>query len=61
MRVITAVVTPEGKVIIDAEGFVGPECSAVTEVISGALGDKEGELFKPEFYLTQNVDNRIRR
>src|SRR5262245_41380662 len=44
----TLTVSPSGEV--DASSFIGPGCADATEIIASALGQKQAEYCKPEFF-----------
>lgn len=42
-------ITPQGKVVVEGIGFVGPSCAPIIAKLTAALGVVEEEQRKPEF------------
>ena len=52
-RSIIIEVSPEGKITVRADGFIGPECEEVVRRMAEALGVIGREEHLPEFYLSE--------
>ena len=50
MAEVLITVRPDGKTTVEAEGWTGPTCAAITEPYRKALGHEIGAQNKPEFY-----------
>ena len=53
MKRIEVIVSPKGETRIESYGFEGTACRAATSQLERALGVKQGESLKPEFYANQ--------
>lgn len=51
-KTIKVLVTPDAKVTIEAEGFVGAECEKATKYLEEALGKTSGRKHKAEYRKT---------
>lgn len=51
VKEVTLLINPDGsKVDVDAEGFVGNECTEFMEPVMKALGEVEDSKKKPEYF-----------
>lgn len=53
MKTIDVIVSPVGETRIEAMGFVGSSCQDATRALETALGVRQGEQRKAEFYQSQ--------
>jgi len=52
-------VSPNGEIVVEAEGFQGKGCEAATKVIEEALGKPQTRVRKPEYWRqAQREQNR---
>ena len=54
MKNITIIVKPDGKAIVETIGFYGTSCREASQFLEQALGKRQAESFKPEYYTTIN-------
>lgn len=47
---LTIDITPDGGVVIEAQGYTGPECRKATEALEKALGKTTGERLTADFH-----------
>ena len=61
-KTITILITPKAEVSIDAVGFVGKECDAVTAALKKALGTEVAgsRVNKPEYHRQQEVKSEVK-
>ncbi len=58
---IEVIIDQDGKLNIDLKGFVGKECSSVSEKLLKALGAKVKQTKKKEYYQQKNkIQQKIR-
>ena len=55
MKTIEITVSPKGETKVETKGFSGSDCQAATRSIELALGARESESLKSEFYQQANV------
>ena len=55
MKNITIIVKPDGKTVVETTGFYGTSCKDASKFIEQALGERQTESFKPEYYT--NINN----
>ncbi len=53
MKRIEVTVSPQGESRIESYGFEGQSCLAATRNLEKALGAKQADTFKPEFYSSE--------
>lgn len=53
MKRIEITISPKGETRIETYGFEGGACRAATSQLERALGVKQNEALKPEFYANQ--------
>ena len=58
-QIIEVVVSTDGKVTIQTQGFTGSACKAATESLEKALGLKQSEKLTAEFYAPQTNQQRL--
>ena len=58
MKRIEIIVSPTGESRIETYGFSGEACRNATRQLEQALGAKQAETYKPEFYANQTVDTK---
>ena len=56
MKRIEIVVNPDGKTVIETEGFSGSSCQEATRFLEKALGERSGERLTGEFYQPQPIE-----
>lgn len=60
MKKVIVTITPEGKILVEAEGYTGNSCEEATKFLR-SLGTVTEEQKKPEYYeapmLTEEVRN----
>ena len=54
MKNIIIIVKPDGKAVVETTGFYGTSCREASKFIEQALGERQAESFKPEYYMTTN-------
>ena len=54
MTSITIIVKPDGKTVVETSGYYGTSCKDASRFIEQALGQKQTETIKPEYYSTTN-------
>ena len=54
MKNITIIVKPNGKAVVETTGFYGTSCKDASKFLEQALGKRQAESFKPEYYTTIN-------
>jgi hypothetical protein len=59
-RAIEVVVTPDGRVQIEAVGFSGPDCEKATAFLEQALGNAGPRHRKIEYYARRECTPRQR-
>ncbi len=52
-KIIEITVSPSGQTRIETKGFTGADCQAASRFIEQALGQRQSEQVKPEFYQVQ--------
>ena len=55
MKTIEITVSPKGETKVETKGFSGSDCQTATRSIEAALGARESESLKSEFYQQANV------
>jgi len=58
MPQIEITVDPMGGVTIEGQGFAGADCARATQAIREALGQQVEERRKPEYYETEQQEER---
>jgi hypothetical protein len=53
-KTIEIVVAPNGQTRVETKGFSGSECCQASQFIEQALGQRQHEQLKAEFYQAQN-------
>ena len=56
MKRIEVIISPKGESRIETHGFAGEACRAATKQLETALGAKQHETLKPEFYEQQSTN-----
>jgi hypothetical protein len=59
-KTIEIIVSPDGKLRVEAKGFVGAECREASRLIERALGQQTDEQLTGEFYATQTEQQPLR-
>jgi hypothetical protein len=59
-RTIEIIVSPIGKISIDAVGFKGPDCEQATRFLEEALGVVGQKIKKPEYHQRSTTRNQQR-
>lgn len=59
-RQIEIIITSTGEIQIDAVGFKGPDCEAVTQFLEEALGVLGKKVKKPEYHQQQQTGAKQR-
>jgi Protein of unknown function (DUF2997). len=54
MTSITIIVKPDGKTVVETTGYYGTSCKDASKFIEQALGQRQTETIKPEYYSTTN-------
>jgi hypothetical protein len=57
-KVIEVVVSPTGESRIETRGYSGSTCREATEALERALGTRSQEQLKPEFYESEQIQQR---
>lgn len=52
MKTIIIIIGPDGRSMLETAGFYGSSCKDASRFIEQALGQTQGETFKPEYHLT---------
>lgn len=50
MKTVTVTISPTGETKVEADGFTGSSCEAMTKPIEDALGVRSSNEYKPEFH-----------
>jgi len=58
IRRIHVRVSPNGEIVVEAEGFQGKGCEAATKAIEEALGKPRARVRKPEYWRQAQQQNR---
>ena len=59
MTSITIIVKPDGKTVVETTGYYGTSCKDASKFIEQALGQRQAETFKPEYYsITTNTSEQ---
>jgi hypothetical protein len=58
MKRIDVIVSVKGESRIETHGFSGKACQAATKQLESALGAKQQETLKPEFYEPQSTNTQ---
>lgn len=59
MKEIIVEIGPKGEVKIEAVGFVGNECKAITAALEEALGTVTDTVEKPEFHMARTATHAV--
>lgn len=59
MEELEITISDAGEVSIEAKGFVGEACEAVTKDLEGALGSVVDRRRKSEYYQQASQDQRL--
>jgi fructose-specific phosphotransferase system component IIB len=60
MKEIVVKIKPDGKVMVETNGFVGNECLLASKEIEEMLGIVKKEKKKPEFYIKNKQSIKMR-
>ena len=52
MTSITIIVKPDGKAVVETSGYYGTSCKDASKFLEQALGQRQTETLKPEYYST---------
>ncbi|TWU51154.1 DUF2997 domain-containing protein [Rubripirellula reticaptiva] len=61
MKTVTVIVSPEGASRVETNGFTGDQCRQASAFLEEALGLKENEQLKADFYKTEVRDQQQAR
>jgi len=53
-KTITLLISPEGKVKLETDGFIGSSCREASRFLEDALGTGTVERLKDEYFLEEN-------
>ena len=56
MTSVIITIKQDGKAVVEAVGYYGTSCKDASRFIEKALGQKQAETFKPEYYTTTNTN-----
>ena len=59
-KIIEVIVSPQGETRIETKGFAGKECREASRFVEQALGRRETEQLKAEFYATSTMQQQLR-
>lgn len=54
MTIITIIIVPDGQSVVETNGFSGASCRDASRFLEQALGKRQTETLKAEFYTTVN-------
>jgi hypothetical protein len=60
MKIIELIISPSGRLTINAAGFQGPDCEQATAFLEQALGQAGHKQRKPEYYQ-QSYRKKVQR
>ena len=52
-RTLEIMITPEGKTLIQTQGFFGPSCRQASKFLEEALGQRVSESLTAEYYRSE--------
>ena len=61
MKTITMMISPQGDVRIEANGFIGGECRLATAKLRAELGQDSSEQLKPEYAMQPQAASALRQ
>ena len=61
MRTIEVIVAPDGSSRVETNGFSSSDCRQASEFLEKALGSRQSEHLKPDFYQTEVTENQQAR
>ena len=59
MKTVEITVSPSGETRVETKGFTGSECQQASQFLAKALGKKNAEQLKPEFYGSAKTERTI--
>jgi hypothetical protein len=59
MKTITLTVSPDGEVVIEANGYKGKACSLATKALEQAMGLPGKSTKKPEWHQVEGVTQKV--
>ena len=60
-RLIEVTVSPAGETTVQTKGYVGGECQQASKWLEAALGLVADEQKTPEFYQSQDAEQKVRQ
>ena len=61
MNTIEVTIAPDGSSRVETNGFSGSDCRQASEFLEKALGSRQSERLKPDFYQTVVTENQQAR
>jgi hypothetical protein len=59
LKTITVTVAKDGSTKVETRGFAGASCQSASEFLEKALGTRQTEVLTSEFYVQQQVPQRV--
>jgi len=56
-RTLEIMITPEGKTLIQTQGFFGASCRQTSKFLEEALGQRVSESLTAEYYRSEPTEN----
>jgi hypothetical protein len=60
MKIIEVIVSPTGETRVETKGFTGKSCRDASKFLEEALGLRNSETLKPEFYQTTATEHSLK-
>ena len=57
-KTITIIIAPDGKTIIETDGYSGSSCREASRFLEEALGTGTIEHLKPECFFDENINHQ---
>lgn len=58
MKTIEVIVAPDGSSRVETTGYGGSDCRQASEFLEQALGSRQSERLKPEFYVQAEANEQ---
>ena len=61
MKSIEVMITPDGKTLIQTQGFLGASCRQASKFLEEALGQRISESMTAQFYQQESAQRVVRQ